>query len=78
MSWHTAPYSLSELTAEVQRIMTATALRGRLYTGGARRDGTGMTFTTDDRSLLDAEDPQAGLGTPYPVTIEYGEPVVLL
>jgi hypothetical protein len=27
-SWHAAPYSLAELTAEVQRIMTATALRG--------------------------------------------------
>jgi hypothetical protein len=78
VSWHTAPYSLAELTAEVKRIMTATALRARLYTGGARHDGTGMTFTTDDRSLLDADDPQVALGTVYPVNIEYGKPVTLL
>jgi hypothetical protein len=75
VSWHAAPYSRAELTAELQRIMTTTTLRGRLYTGSARH-GTGMTFTTDDRSLLDADDPQVALGTPYPVTIEYGEPVV--
>jgi len=78
VSWHAAPFSLAELTAEVQRIMTSTALRGRLYSGGARHDGTGMTFTTDDRSLLDADDPQAAVGTHYPVTIEYGEPARLL
>ena len=76
VSWHAAPYSRAELRAERQRIMTATTLTGRLYTGSVRHDGTGMTFTTDDRSLLDADDPQVALGTPYPVTVEYGEPVV--
>jgi hypothetical protein len=76
VSWHAAPYSLAELTSEVKRLMTA--LRGRLYTGGARHDGTGLTFTTDDRSLLEADDPQAALDTLYPVNIEYGEPVILL
>jgi hypothetical protein len=76
ISWHAAPYSLAELTSEVKRIMTAS--RGRLHTGGARHDGAGLTFSTDDRMLLEADDPQAALDSRYPVTIRYGEPVIPL
>jgi hypothetical protein len=74
VSWHPSPYSLAELTDEVKRIMYAQ--QSRIHSGGARHDGTGMTFTTTDRSLMEAHDPQAALGSRYPVTIEYGEPAV--
>jgi hypothetical protein len=70
VSWHPAPYSLAELTVEVKRVMTANP---GITTGGARHDGTGISFTTTDRSLLDSRDPQAALETLYPVTIEFGE-----
>ncbi|HEY3527653.1 MAG TPA: hypothetical protein VGK78_00765 [Nocardioides sp.] len=42
--------------------------------GGARHDGTSIDFTTTDRSLLEADDPQSALATRYPVSITYGEP----
>lgn len=74
VSWHAAPYSRAELTAEVQRLMNTPALGTRLYSGWARHDGTGVTFTTDDQSLLAAEDPQRMVGATYPVTFERGRP----
>ncbi|HET7356884.1 MAG TPA: hypothetical protein VFJ09_09435 [Nocardioidaceae bacterium] len=46
---------------------------GRLTSGGARHDGTGIEFTTTDAQLLGAADPQAVLESRYPVTIEYVE-----
>jgi hypothetical protein len=52
------------------------AHRSRQHTD--RHDGTGIAFTTSGRSLLEAHDPRAALGTGYPVTIEYGEPITLL
>lgn len=70
--WKEAPYSLGELTAEMRRIMFGH--RGQLNQGGARHDGAGIDFTTTDRRLLEAEDPQAALGTRYPLSIRYGEP----
>jgi hypothetical protein len=70
--WQKAPYSLEELAADVRRIVSEH--RGQLTSGGARHDGTGLDFTTTDRRLLEADDPQAALGTGYPVSIEYGEP----
>ncbi|MFN8136176.1 MAG: hypothetical protein U0R79_01170 [Propionicimonas sp.] len=76
VSWRESPYSQAELTLEVRRIMDAQ--RGRLTSGAARGDGTCLHFTTTDRSLLDARDPQSALGARYPVTIEYGEPPVAL
>jgi hypothetical protein len=72
VTWREAPYSLAELTAEMRRIMSGH--RGQLHQGGARYDGTGIDFTTTARRLLEADDPQAALGTRYPVSIEYGEP----
>ncbi len=72
VTWTEAPYSLAELTADMRRIMSEH--RGQLNRGGARHDGTGIDFTTTDRRLLETDDPQAVLGTRYPVSIEYGEP----
>lgn len=76
VSWREAPHSGTELTLEVQRIMDAHP--GRLTSGASSHEGTGLLFTTTDRLLLEARDPQSALGARYPVTIEYGEPPVAL
>ena len=72
--WRQAPYTHAELTSELQRIMRR--FRGRLTGGGARSDGTGIQYTTTDTQLLETSDPQAVLGSRYPVTIEYMEPAI--
>ena len=72
--WRQAPYTHTELTSEMERIMSR--FRGRLTGGGARHGGTGIRFTTTDPELLGASDPQAVLGSRYPVTIEYMEPAI--
>lgn len=69
--WRGAPYTRAELTSEMQRIMSR--FRGRLTSGGAANDGTGIQFTTTDTQLLEAPDPQAVLGSRYPVTIGFME-----
>ncbi len=68
--WRSAPYTRDELMAESQRIMSAS---DRLNTGGPRTDGTALEFTTTDAQLLAADDPQAVLGSRYPVMIRRGE-----
>lgn len=69
--WREAPYTLAELTTEVLRIFDEGP--AGLNSGGACHDGTGLVFTTEDPELLGVEDPQAALGTRFPVRIEYGE-----
>lgn len=69
--WREAPYTLAELTTEVLRIFDEGP--AGLNSGGACRDGTGLVFTTEKADLLCVEDPQAALGTRFPVRIEYGE-----
>ncbi len=76
ISWREAPYSLAELNAEVERILSEQ--RGRINSGGARHDGTGLRVTTTDRNLLEASDPQGALATRYPITVEYGEPPIAI
>jgi hypothetical protein len=78
VSWHPAPYSHAELMAEVQRITATATWRSRLHSGWARHDGTGVVFTTEDRSLLDADDARLALGATCPVTIEHGGPATLV
>lgn len=68
VQWRSAPYTREELVAESERIMTAS---DRLHTGGPRTDGTALEFTTTDPDLLSADDPQAALGSRYPVTIRH-------
>ena len=72
--WQEAPYTLDELSAEARRILAAHP--GRLHGAGPTHDGTGIRLRTNDAELLSADDPQAALGARYPVTIEYGGPVV--
>ncbi|HET6865780.1 MAG TPA: hypothetical protein VFH80_07645 [Solirubrobacteraceae bacterium] len=74
VTWRQAPYTQVELASEMRRIMGR--FRGRLTSGVARHDGTGIEFTTTDAQLLEATDPQAILQCRYPVSIEYGEPPV--
>jgi hypothetical protein len=74
ITWRRAPYTQAELTSEMRRIMSR--FHGRLTSGGARHDGTGIELTTTDAQLLGAPDPRAVLECRYPVTIEYGEPPV--
>jgi hypothetical protein len=69
VQWRSAPYTRDELVAESQRIMRAF---DKLNTGGPRTDGTGLEFTTTDAELLAADDPQAALGSRYPVKIRHG------
>jgi hypothetical protein len=68
--WRSAPYTRDELVTETGRLMAAW---GQLNTGGPRTDGTALEFTTTDAELLSADDPQAALGSRYPVTIRHGE-----
>lgn len=70
--WRQAPYTSAELCAETDRIMERFP---QILTGGPRNFGAGLEFGTLDRQLVEAEDPQAMLGTRYPVTIEYDGPV---
>ena len=70
VQWRSAPYTRNELVTEAQRIMAAF---DELHTGGPRTDGTALDFTTTDAALLAAEDPQAALGSRYPVTVRHGE-----
>ena len=73
--WREAPYSLAELIAEANRVMSEQ--RGRINSISPRHDGTGLHITTTDRRLLEAPDPQEALATRYPVAIEYEEiPIV--
>ena len=72
VTWQEAPYAAAELSDEVLRLMSAE--HGRLTSGWALADATGVGFTTRDQSLLDAQSPQGLLGARYPVTIEYGGP----
>jgi hypothetical protein len=72
VAWKEAPYSLEELSAELLRLWVKH--RGQFNQGGARHDGTGIDFTTTDRKVLDADDPQAVLGTQYPISVQCGEP----
>lgn len=72
VTWHEAPYSLVELGPEARRLMSEH--RGRLNSGGARHDGTGITVTTTDAEILAADDPGQMLGARYPVSVEFGEP----
>ena len=67
--WRSAPYTRDELVAESERIMAAFT---ELSTGGPRTDGTALEFTTTDADLLAADDPQAALGSRYPVTVRHG------
>ena len=71
VTWRHAPYTAEELGAEARRVMVEQS--GRLSSGGARRDGSGLEFTTTDLELLGASHPEAALGSRYPVRIEYGE-----
>ncbi len=70
--WRHAPYTCAELCAETERIMERFP---QILEGGPQDAGQGLEFSTLDRELVDAENPQAVLGTRYPVTIEYGQPV---
>lgn len=70
--WRQAPYTCAELRAETERIM---ARFPQICEGGPQGAGTGLEFSTIDRELVAAEDPQAVLETRYPVVIEYGQPV---
>ncbi len=72
VTWRQVPYTQAKLTSEMRRIMSR--FRGRLTSGVARQDGTGIKFTTTDAELLEASEPQVVLECRYPVTIEYGEP----
>ena len=72
--WRQAPHTRAELTREMRRIMRR--FSGRLTSGGACNDGSGIEFGTTDGNLLGATDPQTVLGSRYPVTIEYMEPAV--
>ncbi len=74
VAWKEAPYSLEKLSAEMRRLWVK--VRGQFNQGGARHDGTGIDFTTTDRKVLDADDPQAVLGTQYPVSVQHGEPAM--
>lgn len=69
--WRAAPYSLEELLAEVRRLLSTQ--RGRVSGIGPRHDGSALLVTTTDRALLESGDPQAILGTVYPVVIEEGD-----
>jgi hypothetical protein len=67
--WRSAPYTRDELVPEAERIMRSF---DNLNTGGPRTDGTGLEFTTTDADLLATDDPQAALGSRYPVKIRHG------
>jgi hypothetical protein len=69
---HEAPFTLAELSAEVRRLLAEH--RDRLTGGGPQQRGTGVQFTTDDDTLLEAADPQTVLGALFPVEIERGGP----
>jgi hypothetical protein len=70
--WRHAPYTCAELSTEVERLMETFP---QLLMGEPQDGGAGLEFGTLDRQLVDAEDPQRTLGTRYPVTIVYDEPV---
>lgn len=72
--WKQASYTLAELTEEALRLLRASS--GRLNSGGALSDGSGISLTTTDPELLEAADPAETLGARYPVTMEYGGPVI--
>lgn len=71
--WRPAAYTRTELVEECHRIMERFP---QINTGCPSNHGAGLTFTTEDRDLVSAEDAQAVLGSQYPVTIEYGSPPV--
>jgi hypothetical protein len=71
VAWRSAPYTSAELDREVRRLMQR---HPQLNTGSPRGTATGLVFTTNDRDLLEAADPQQRLSTRYPVTIHRGEP----
>ena len=73
--WRAAPYTLRELTDEMDRLL-AQPSADRLNSIGPQHDGTGLCVTTTWAELLRAEDPQLFLGSRHPVTVEYGEPAV--
>jgi len=68
--WREAPHTCAELRAETERVMERFP---QICEGGPQDAGAGLEFSTHDREWVDAEDPQAVLGTRYPVTIEYGQ-----
>lgn len=72
VTWTEAPFTYTELTDEVLRIMHEQSSIS-LNSGGARHDGTGIHFTTTDKELLSADDPREVLGARYPVSVEFGE-----
>ena len=69
--WREAPYSLRDLTTEVQRLMREQA--GLLHTAGPRHDGSGIDVTTTDQELLASDDPSRMLGARYPIRVDFGE-----
>jgi hypothetical protein len=71
--WRPVPYTNEELGRETVEVMSRVR---ELNTGGPRRDGTGLEFTTNDLELLMAVDPQTKLGSRYPVTIRQGGRVI--
>jgi hypothetical protein len=70
--WRHAPYTCAELCAEMERLMEEFP---QILMGDVQDGGAGLEFGTLDRRLLGAEDARAMLGTPYPVTITYDQPV---
>ncbi|MGH3318009.1 MAG: hypothetical protein ACRDO0_17850 [Nocardioidaceae bacterium] len=70
--WRRAPYTCAELRAETERIMERFP---QIVEGGPQDAGAGLEFSTLDRELVNAKHPQSVLGTQYPVTIEYDQPV---
>lgn len=71
VTWRKAPYTLSELLAEVQRLVREQSCR--LVGASPRSDGTGIRIMTTDSELLRTDDPRGTLGARYPITVEYGE-----
>jgi hypothetical protein len=56
--WRPAPYTCAELCAETERIMERFP---QILEGGPQDAGAGLEFSTLDRELVDAEDPQGVL-----------------
>jgi hypothetical protein len=70
--WRRAPYTCAELSAEIEHIMEQFP---QILMGDVQDGGAGLEFGTLDWTLVDAEDPQAMLGTRYPVKVTYDQPV---
>jgi hypothetical protein len=71
VAWRPSRYTSAELDEECGRIMQRFP---QISMGGPSDHGAGLKFTTEDPALFNAGDPQAVLGSRYPVTIENGPP----